>query len=86
MNTSSDTTPESSSLDSRTEVKSVLSQVHHDMKNPLSIISGNAEFLLELGRAAGIDESAMGSIRDIEEAAHDLEDIIDELARLREQL
>lgn len=68
------------------ELRSILGQLHHDMKNPLSIISGNAEYLLELGRAMDLDDEVVTSVEDIEEAARELEKALDEIAELREEL
>ncbi len=68
------------------EVGSRIAKVHHDLKNPLSIIAGNAQFLLELHKVLELDEDVVSSIRDIDEAAQDLENALDRLITLRESL
>lgn len=68
------------------QVSDALSEVHHDLKNPLSIISGNAQFLMEIGREADWDDQAVASLRDIEEAAERLESSLNRLSDLRDEL
>lgn len=68
------------------EVGPHIAKVHHDLKNPLSIISGNAQFLLELNKALELDDDVVASIRDIDEAARDLEKALDRLIELRDAL
>lgn len=68
------------------EVGPRIAKVHHDLKNPLSIISGNAQFLLELNKALELDKDVVASIRDIDEAARDLEKALDRLVELRNAL
>lgn len=68
------------------EVKAHVAKVHHDLKNPLSIIAGNAQFLLELNDTMNLDDEVVSSIEDIEEAAQDLGAALDRLVTLRESL
>lgn len=68
------------------EIGSRIAKVHHDLKNPLSIIAGNAQFLLELNKALELEGDVVSSIRDIHEAAQDLEQALDRLVTLREGL
>jgi nitrogen-specific signal transduction histidine kinase len=68
------------------EVGPRIAKVHHDLKNPLSIICGNAQFLLELHAVLELDEDVVSSIQDIDEAARELEDALDRLVTLRESI
>ena len=68
------------------EVGEHIAKVHHDLKNPLSIIAGNAQFLMELNRALNLDEDVVSSVKDIQEAAQDLEEALDRLVILRESI
>lgn len=68
------------------EVSTRIAKVHHDLKNPLSIIAGNAQFLLELNKVLEFDDQVVSSIQDIDEAARDLETALDRLVHLREEL
>ena len=68
------------------EVRETISSVHHDLNNPLSIISGNAQFLRELSRGEDLDEQFVSSVQDIQEAAQRLSESLDRLARLEEKL
>jgi signal transduction histidine kinase len=77
---------ESESSASLEDVREAVSTVHHDLNNPLSIISGNAQFLLELSREADLDKQFISSIRDVQEAAERMSDSLDRLTRLKEQL
>ncbi len=68
------------------KVRSQLAQVHHDLKNPLSVIDGNAQFLLELQQALNLDEQAVASVEDIQEAAIELRSSMEKLQELRDDL
>ena len=61
-------------------------RLHHEVNNPLAIISGNAQLLVELARAMDVDEDLLGPIRDIEEASRRLTDSLRGLARLRDHV
>lgn len=74
-------TPES--LD---DVRETVSSVYHDLNNPLSIISGNAQFLLELSQELDVDEQFVSSVEDIKEAAERMSDSLNRLTRLKEEL
>jgi signal transduction histidine kinase len=78
----SDTEPPES-LD---DLRETVSSVYHDLNNPLSIISGNAQFLLELTREADVDEQFVSSVRDIKEATERMSDSLNRLTRLKEEL
>jgi len=67
-------------------VPETLSSVYHDLNNPLSIISGNAQFLLELSQEEGLDEQFVSSARDIQEASRRMAESLQELTRLRDAL
>lgn len=56
----------------------------HDINNPLSIISGNAQLLLELSRALDLDPDVAKPIRDIEEASQRLARMIERLNALND--
>lgn len=76
--------PESqASLD---EVRETVSSVYHDLNNPLSIISGNAQFLLELSREAEVEDQFVSSVQDIQEAAQRMSESLDRLTRLKKEL
>lgn len=63
-----------------------VSSVYHDLNNPLSIISGNAQFLLEISREEDMDEQVISSAQDIKEAAQRMSDSLQRLTRLKEEL
>lgn len=67
------------------EVQKTLSKVYHDLNNPLSIISGNAQFLLEISREGDVDEQFVSSVRDIKEAAERMSEALRELTELKEE-
>jgi signal transduction histidine kinase len=68
------------------EIRSSLSTVFHDANNPLAIISGNAQFLLELARTMQLDEELIQPIRDIDEASRRVADSLKELEQIRVEL
>jgi signal transduction histidine kinase len=61
-----------------------LRRVTHDINNPLAIISGNAQLLLELARVLDLDPDVAKPIRDIEEASQRLADMVERLNALNE--
>ena len=76
----------SESAESLEDVQETVSSVYHDLNNPLSIISGNAQFLLELGREEDLDDQFFSSAKDIQEAAQRMADSLHQLTRLKEEL
>jgi signal transduction histidine kinase len=68
------------------DVQETVSSVYHDLNNPLSIISGNAQFLLEIGREKDLDDQFLSSAQDIQEAAQRMADSLHQLTRLKEEL
>ena len=77
---------ESQETDSLDDVHETVSTVYHDLNNPLSIISGNAQFLLEISEEEELDEQFVSSARDIKEAAQRMADSLHQLTRLKEEL
>lgn len=67
-------------------VQAHIAEVHHDLKNPLSIILGNTQFLMELNKVLELDGDVVSSIEDIDEAAQELEAALDRLVTLRQTL
>lgn len=68
------------------DVHDTLSSIHHDLNNPLSIISGNAQFLLELSRDEDLDGQLTSSVEDIQKAAQRISESMHRLAQLKEQI
>lgn len=77
---------ESKSTDSLEDVQETVSSVYHDLNNPLSIISGNAQFLLEIGKEEDLDDQFLSSAEDIKEAAQRMAESLHKLTRLKEEL
>lgn len=77
---------DSEPLESTDDLHEVVSSVYHDLNNPLSIISGNAQFLLELSREEDLDDQFVSSARDIQEATERMADSLQRLTHLREHL
>jgi signal transduction histidine kinase len=68
------------------ELGRTLSRIYHDTNNPLAIVSGNAQFLLELAKSMGLDQDLVQPMRDIEEASERVAEGLREISRLREDL
>lgn len=49
-------------------VQRILSRIYHDTNNPLSIVSGNAQYFLELAKVMDVDEELIQPVSDIQEA------------------
>lgn len=65
-------------------LREALSKANHDINNPLAIVSGNAQLLLEIGRMMSLDPDLMRPIEDIEEASQRLADLLRNVARIRD--
>ncbi len=67
-------------------VRRVLGRVYHDSNNPLAIVSGNAQFLLELGKSMDLGDDVVQPIRDIDEASERVASGLREIAILRDRI
>ena len=65
------------------KVRKHLSRIHHDMNNPLSIISGNAQLLDELSKVLQVRDDFEAPLKDMVAAAEQLTGMIEELVVLR---
>ena len=63
-----------------------IGQVHHDLSNPLSIITGNAQFFLEVAKVMGLEEDLMQPVRDIEAAAERMASLLSQLGQLKQAI
>ena len=63
-----------------------IAEVAHEINNPLAIISGNAQLLLELVRMMDLDADVAKPIRDIEEASRRLAASVGRLNAIRESI
>ena len=68
------------------DLHEAVSSVYHDLNNPLSIIAGNAQFLLELSREKNLDEQFASSAQDIQEASQRMSESLQRLTRLKDHL
>jgi FixJ family two-component response regulator len=65
-------------------LRATVAAVKHEINNPLAIISGNAQLLLELARMMELDEEIVKPIRDIEEASLRITDSLDKLNGIKD--
>jgi K+-sensing histidine kinase KdpD len=72
--------------ETKEELHEVISSVYHDLNNPLSIIAGNAQFLVELSQEEELDEQFLSSAQDIQEASQQMSESLQRLTRLKERL
>lgn len=68
------------------DLRGRLSRVHHDLNNPLSVVSGNAQLLRELSKALGVEEEFQGPLDDLEAAVDKLSESADGLILVRRML
>jgi signal transduction histidine kinase len=68
------------------EVRIALGRAVHDANNPLTVITGNAQYALEMARTLDLDASLMRSLEDIDEAGRRMEAAMATLAALRQRL
>ncbi len=72
--------------DALDDIRRRLSRIHHDINNPLSIVSGNIQLLQELSKALAVNEDFSGPLNDIEQSVDQLTASIDELMVIRNLL
>ena len=63
-----------------------LSEIIHDVNNPLSIIHGNAQFLIEVAKEQDEDGPVNEALHDIYDAANQLTQRLQRLEELRDEL
>jgi len=78
--------PDFEAPETKEDLHEVVSSVYHDLNNPLSIIAGNAQFLVELSREEELDEQFVSSAQDIQEASRRMSESLQRLTRLKEHL
>ena len=68
------------------ELRAEAGAVAHAINNPLTVITGNAQFLIEVARAEQTDSPIVGPIEDINAATQQLSDAVARLSALRERI
>lgn len=68
------------------ELRAEAGAVAHAINNPLTVITGNAQFILEVARMEKTDVTILGPIEDINAAVQQLTDALRGLAALRERI
>ena len=63
-----------------------LSKIHHDVNNPMTVLSGNTELMRELAKAMGVVDDFEGPLADMESALDVLSERIDALMVVRKIL
>lgn len=61
------------------KIRATLSTVCHNVNNPLAVITGNAQLLLELARAMDLGDEFTEPIQDIERAGTRIEGMLQRL-------
>jgi signal transduction histidine kinase len=79
-----DAKPAPGNRDHWNAIRTGISQIHHDLGNPLSIVSGNAELLLAMASLMQFDDDTVRSLHDIRVASRQMEALLDRLIRLRD--
>ena len=67
-------------------VRKEIGVIYHDLQNPLSIISGNAELLQEMDRVAPMEEEFRQPIQDILLATERLSGAVERLVQLQDRI
>ena len=68
------------------ELRAEAGAVAHAINNPLTVITGNAQFLLEIARTEQAGSPIVAPIEDINAAAQQLSDALTRLSALRERI
>ncbi|MFO8231731.1 MAG: histidine kinase dimerization/phospho-acceptor domain-containing protein [Longimonas sp.] len=75
-----------SSLPDAEALHDTLSEIIHDVNNPLSIIHGNAQFLIEVAKEEGEEGAVQEALQDIHDATNQLSERLKRLEELRDGL
>lgn len=67
-------------------IHTTVATVKHEINNPLSIISGNAQLLVELAQALELGDDVVQPARDIEEASQRIAASLDKLGDLKQSI
>jgi hypothetical protein len=68
------------------EVRLALGRAVHAANNPLTVVAGNAQFLLEVATSMELDPTLVRSLEDIEMAGRQLQEALADLAAARQRL
>lgn len=68
------------------EIRTAISAINHEINNPLAIISGNAQLLLELSRMMDLDDAVVHPIEDIDHASRRVAELLNKLRDLRDKI
>ena len=68
------------------ELRDTLSEILHDVNNPLSIIHGNAQFLMEVTDEDADTAHIREALRDIHDATNELSTRLRRLEDVRDEL
>lgn len=68
------------------KLRQILGSIFHDTNNPLAIVSGNAQFLLELGTSMALDDDLIQPMKDIDEASERVADGLRDVSVLRDRI
>ena len=60
-----------------------LSAIYHDINNPISIVVGNAELLLEMAQSSGLGPEFVDPLVDIGKAAQDISAQVERMIELK---
>lgn len=64
-------------------LRTQLSTIHHDINNPVTVLSGNIELMRELAKAIGVENELEDSLHDMEAALSLLNERVDRLMVVR---
>ena len=65
------------------DIRTHIGKIQHDLNNPLSVVSGNTELLLELSKALGVSDDFQPPLKDMEKALEKLTEQVDRLMVIR---
>lgn len=69
-----------------TSLEKELGRMAHALNNPLAVVSGNAQYALELSRALEVESEVTDALKDIDEAGERLRGLLQQLDAIREDV
>lgn len=64
-------------------IRRSLSAIYHDINNPISIVVGNAELLMEMAVSAGLGPDFIDPLADIGKASEQISEHVERLMELK---
>ncbi len=66
------------------KIRRSISSIYHDINNPISIVAGNTEILIEMAASAGLGSEFVDPLRDIGKATRQISEQVERLIEVQD--